>query len=455
MRSSAVRRGANSGYRAADLLRHNAATHQRRARERPSVPPLVRPAEPVRPPIRLRYLLLIALFVTGGFWLEPRARAAWKVHGLATALADYGACMVGPTGPGLLRAHQVDQFRELVRRRIVIAGLGDAPFERCAPLATTLGAGPAAVQAHRAPAFSFAEYGGNPKPERSLADLAVTPEVLAKEARAAWPFVRGYAGLVKPSLSAREAAHPVPVAAPAAGRGLPGGRAYYRAARVERDGIVLAHGQGANLGVFRSTDGGATWKPVPASQAGDLAERCPAGSDGRAFTLNADAGGAMQVLSLTQGQATSVATLAAGRESVLAVACDERLLVAAVRPEGSERATLRQCAFAGACGPLPEPGFSGKLGLDFPLDLARVAGTTVLALTMGNVVRVTSSRDGGSWTPLAVAFDGGEQALRGARMPTRLLTVGRRLFLHGSAERANDTYGLLVSEDQGASFRGR
>jgi hypothetical protein len=40
-------------------------------------------------------------------------------------------------------------------------------------------------------------------------------------------------------------------------------------------------------------------------------------------------------------------------------------------------------------------------------------------------------------------------------MPTELLTVGKRVVLHGSALRANDTYGFLYSDDQGASFRGR
>jgi hypothetical protein len=75
---------------------------------------------------------------------------------------------------------------------------------------------------------------------------------------------------------------------------------------------------------------------------------------------------------------------------------------------------------------------------------------------MGNLVRVTSSRDGGaSWTPLAVAYDGGEYPLPPARMPTELLVIGRRVLLHGSAVRPNDTYGLLYSDDQGASFRGR
>ena len=96
-----------------------------------------------------------------------------------------------------------------------------------------------------------------------------------------------------------------------------------------------------------------------------------------------------------------------------------------------------------------------ELGLDYPLDLARVNGATVLALKMGNIVRVTSSRDGATWAPLSVAYDGGEQPLSAGRMPTELLTVGRRVLLHSSALRGNNTYGLLYSDDQGASFRGR
>jgi hypothetical protein len=417
---------------------------------------VVRPAELPKPPIRLRFVLLLALLAGVGFWLEPRARAAWKVHGLATNLADYGACMVGPTGASLLRGHQLEEFRRLVRRRLVTSALSEAPFERCAGGAVALGAGPTAVQAHRGAAWTFSEYGGNPKPERSLADLSVTPDVVAREAHAAWPLVRGYSALVKPSLGAREAQHPVATPAPAGGRGLPAGQAHYRATRVDRDGILLAHGQGANLGVYRSTDGGATWKAVPASQAHDLAERCPVGNDGRAFLLKAEGGDGMQVVSVAPGRDPVVAALSSAKETVLAVACDDRALVAALRPEGAERAFLRQCGFAADCAALPEPSLSPSVGLDFPLDLARIGGTTVVALTMGNVVRVTSSRDNGaSWTPLAVAFDGGEHGLSAARMPTRLLAIGRRLLLHGGSPRPSDSYGLLVSEDQGASFRGR
>jgi hypothetical protein len=87
--------------------------------------------------------------------------------------------------------------------------------------------------------------------------------------------------------------------------------------------------------------------------------------------------------------------------------------------------------------------------------VARVQGTTIVALAMGEVVRVASSRDGGSsWTPFSVAYDAGE-ASRGGRVPTELLAMGRRVLLYGTPRRAGDTYPLLYSDDQGASWHGR
>lgn len=436
-------------------MRTSLSTLDRVRATRPSAPPVEKPPAPSAPPIRLRFVLLFALLALGASSLYPRLDAAWRVHSLATALADYGACMVGPTGPALLRDHQLTEFHTLARRRLVTALAGDVPFERCAGFARTLSADAGVEQAHRAAAFTFSEFGGNPKPTHSLAELAVSPETVAHEARRAWPFVRSYAALVKPSLGVKEAPHPVAPAAPALGRGLTPARAYYRAARVTAEGVVLARGTGANLEVWKSTDGGATFKAAAPELARDFSERCVL-ADGKALTLQND-GESTRVLSLGSEGPQSAAVLAKGGESVVSVACDERLLVAAVRPSGSSRAMLEQCAFGAACIPLPAPSLGRpELGLDYPLDLARVNGATVLALKMGNVVRVTSSRDGGaSWTPLSVAYDGGEQPLPPGRMPSELLTVGKRVLLHGSASRPNDTYGLLYSDDQGASFRGR
>jgi hypothetical protein len=423
---------------------------------RPSAPPVERaPALPA-PPIRLRFLLLFGGFAAVASWLYPRLDAAWRVHALATALADYGSCMVGPTGPALLRDHQLDEFRTLVRRRLVTAPAGEAPFERCAGFAATLAKSPGAAAAHRAPAFAFSEYGGNPKPEHSLAELGVTPDTVAHEARRAWPFVRSYAALVKPSLGVKEAAHPVAPATPAQGRGLTPSHAYYRAARITPDGVVFARGAGANLEVWRSSDGGATFKPALDAPARDFAERCALGAEGRALYVRTD-GDITSVVSAGPERAPTAAQLGKAGDTLVAVACDERGLVAALRPAGSARASLSQCSFGAACVPMATPNLGRPdLGLDYPLDLARVNGTTVLALKMGNIVRVTSSRDGGtSWTPMSVAYDGGENPLPSVRMPTELLTVGRRVLLHGASVRPNETYGLLYSDDQGASFRGR
>jgi len=406
-------------------------------------------------PVRLRHVLLVGLLALFASWVYPRAKAAWRLNGLAVALADYGACMVGPTGASLLRGRQMDEFHTLVRRRLVTAPAGEALFARCAPLARTITGSAGIEAAHRAAAFEFAEYGGNPRATRSLGELAVSPDAVAVEAHRAWPIIRGYSTLVATSLGAYEALHPVAPSEPARGRGLPSDRAHYRVARTGPDGVLVAIGAGANLGVFRSTDGGVTFQPAPRSAAAGMAERCPAGADGRAFVLAADAEGTLAV-SLVPGAEPRSARLAAESEELVSVACDDRVLVAATRPEGTRRASLRHCVFQGPCREMPAPDLGrADVGLDYPLDLARVASTTVMALQMGNVVRIVSARDGGGWTPPSVAYDGELHPLPAGRRPTRLLTVGRRLLLHGFGARASDTYGLLYSDDQGASFRGR
>jgi hypothetical protein len=103
------------------------------------------------------------------------------------------------------------------------------------------------------------------------------------------------------------------------------------------------------------------------------------------------------------------------------------------------------------------PAFAGANGaIEFPVDVARFHGTTIVALVTGSLVRVASSRDGGvSWTPFSIAFDAGEQALRSARVPTELLAIGKRVLLYAPPGRAGETYPLLYSDDQGASWHGR
>jgi hypothetical protein len=92
----------------------------------------------------------------------------------------------------------------------------------------------------------------------------------------------------------------------------------------------------------------------------------------------------------------------------------------------------------------------------YPLDVARVDGTTVLAVSMHGVVRVTSSRDDGvTWTPYAVAFDRAEHPTlhEDAATPDHLLAIGSRLLLYAGATQPNQPYPVLVSDNGGASWR--
>ncbi len=410
------------------------------------------------PPIRLRYVVLFALLASACAWGYPRLAAAFKLQGLATALGDYGSCMVGPTGPGLLRAHQMDEFAKLARRRLLAAGPDDAPFAACAPFAKTLTGSDESERAHRARAGTFAEYGVSPRPEQSIAGLGVSTRPVVELSHDAWPFVRGYATLVRASRSGLEAAHPIAPPAPAAGRGLPPARAFYRGTKSVAGTLVLAHGRGANLNVYKSRDGGASWSIAPESGVEDIAERCAAGTSGRGFEIvNGGDGAGLLVRSVAPDTAPVSARLAADADTLLAVDCDASMLVAAIGPEKSAQKSLVACKFGGACEPMPFPHPGGRAGeVAFDFDVARVNGTTVLAIETSGIVRVASSRDDGrTWTPLTVAYDSSEYPLPRSAMPNRFLRVGRRLFLHGTSTRSNPTYGLLYSDDAGASFRGR
>jgi hypothetical protein len=90
------------------------------------------------------------------------------------------------------------------------------------------------------------------------------------------------------------------------------------------------------------------------------------------------------------------------------------------------------------------------------MDVARVSGVTVIALTNGDIVRVASSRDDGrTWTPLSVVYDAAEAGpeATGLPPPGRLLALGEHLLLYGGAQRRDQAYLVLGSEDQGASWR--
>jgi len=417
-----------------------------------------------RLPFRLRSLLLLALMLAGGWWAYPRASAAISLHASGNQFADYALCMVGPTGPSLLR-DDPDSFLRLARRRVVGAQPDDRPFQDCASAAFELTGSRNVERAHTAMAWSFEEYGSSadqrhqgPRGSIRITDLLVTTDRLADLAEAAWPFSRGgYTRLIKRSPNAHEAVHPAAIPSPGLGSGLPAWRARYRAVQRTSRGWIAAFGNGALLEVRESGDGGLTWAPAPPGgrNISDFAERCPAGDRSYSFGLDEE-GTHHTVTSVGPDSVPTVAELADSDLVVFAAACDAAALVAALKPEASAEVTLLRCPFQASCVPMTMPTLSGVDARPrYPLDVARVSGATVLALNMGGIVRVTSSRDDGlTWTPLTVAFDreAHPEFRAHVAVPRRLLALGDHLFLYGGAPKTTETYPVLVSDDQGATW---
>lgn len=407
-----------------------------------------------RPPIRIRTVLALGLVAWCLFSLVPRGLAGYRVHTLATSVADYAVCMVGPTGPALFRDNS-PEFAKLVHRRIVTAGAGERPFEKCAKHALAITDSPEVARKHALSASSFADYGLNGS--ETVAGIAVTSEPLVTAAHSAWPFVRGYTALVKPSLGAYEAIHPVSLSRPGVGRGIPGYRGLYRSVKRGPDALWLAFGKGSHLSVHKSTDNGLTWRAASPTNSGDFAERCLTG-DGRAYEVTTSADhDVLEVHSIDQDGTAHAMQLAPESSAVQALACDERALVVLLKPAASKASQVMTCPFASRCTLQPGPRAEALPGLyEQTLDIARAHGTTVLAVTSRDIVRVTSSRDEGrTWSPFYVAFDATEhpEVRADVRIPSRLLTVEDRVFLYGGGNRAQQSYSVLVSDDHGASFR--
>jgi hypothetical protein len=393
-------------------------------------------------------------------WVAPRAKAAWQIHAIGSALADYSLCMVGPTGPEMIR-DDAQAFRRLVRRRLIGAAPDEAPFARCARAAGELSASPEAERVHVAKARSFVEYGieASGGGRNTLTMLRVDGSLLIQRAREAWPFVRGNpARLVRPSLGAREAVHPVPPAAAGLGRGLPPGRGLPKNTWRSGDSLWVALGNNAGQSSYVSNDGGLSFRAArSAPGAEERSGRCIGKDPRRGFTLSSDSDGSLLVSAFADERTGEPQAAVRGEHRLYAVACDEDALVVAARADQSLAAELVLCRTGRTCVPLALPAvapFSPLTGESF--DLARVAGATVLAVESRGIVRVVSTRDDGtSWTPPNVAFDAGEPSSPRAdiSVPTRLIAFGSRLFLYGATLKASQTYPLLASDDQGASFR--
>jgi hypothetical protein len=367
-------------------------------------------------PVRLRFVVLLGALALLTSQLYPRMQAAFRLHTVATAFADYALCMVGPLGPALLRDNP-SEFRKLARRRLVLAGADERPFFKCAKGAGEIMSAVEVERAHRAEAASFLEWGGAASPgavSYRLDELSVTTKPLAALAESAWPFVRsGYLALIQPSAYAAEAPHPTELPRPGVGRG-----------------------------------------PTPARS---LVQCTPSGESSGDYVLSVSADRRTKMVrSVTPEGVTSDATLAPVEARVFAVACDDRALVAAVGHASSRAVSLYVCPRLGSCTELPLPRF-GKNGPppSYPLDVARVDGVTVVLVPMNGLVRVASTRDDGrAWTPFVVAFDASAHPeLRfDTPIPSKLFTSEKRLVLYGEPQRRNAAYPILVSDDAGASF---
>lgn len=371
-----------------------------------AVPAVAAPA----PLVRIRYVLVVGVLVTAGLVLVPRARAAFQLYSAATAFADYALCMVGPTGPSLLRDNP-QEFWRLARRRLVTSLPDDHPFKKCEKTAAALAGTAISARAHVAAASSFVEWGGegvDGPPQYRLSDLGVGTRRLADLAERAWPFVRdGYTSLVQPSSYAPEAPHPLEPPRPGAARGAVPRRTLARCESADQAAEFVL----------------------------DLS------SDRRFKVVRSSAGG---------GERTE-ARFASAEARVFSVSCDGAKVLVGFGREGSRDVWLASCALGGGCEKVELPKLvPGGPPVRFPLDVARVDGVDVAAMTMQGIVRVASSRDdGATWTPLMVAFDPAEH---GGRTDTaaRLVTVGHRLLLIGSG--TGNEYWVLASDDAGASW---
>ncbi len=414
-------------------------------------------------PIRLRHLLGLGALVLAIQALVPRALAYWRLHGTATEFANYALCMVGPTGPVLLRDRPGDFWR-LVRRRLVASPPEARPFASCVPALEAFVDEVARRRFHQAKAQEFGEFataqGGLPSP-LSIEDLRVTSAPLQALARAAWPFAgTNYAELVKPSRNARAAPHPVGLAAPAAGYGLPSASLGYGAMSATEGAHLLVTGRDANLSAYRSRDGGVTWSAVDTASATVRANsgRCAVPGTAAAFRLSM-VGEQLRVESWLDGEPETSFPLASADSRLLGFSCDATAALALVRDDESTRPAFRLCPHLERCRDVAvPPDLRGEPTAGAILSLARVKGVAVISVANRGIVRVISSRDDGeSWTPPVVAYDVREHAgLPHARAtPAQLLGLGDRVLLYAGADSPAARYPVLVSDDFGASWRGQ
>jgi hypothetical protein len=340
------------------------------------------------------------------------------------------------------------EFKALLRRRLLSAEDVEQPFVNCRSLYEQLFETPG--NPLLSAAGDFQVYSGlNGTTAPALEQLVPRVEELHALGEAAWPFTRKPTlEMIRPSAHAKEAPHPVEFPQPVAGLGLPSGDALYRTAWQHGGTVHLALGQGAQLAVLESIDGGQVWTKgsLAAPGLGEHAGRCAATDSRQSFLFEHD-DGKIAVVSLA-GDDPVGRTVLRIRAKPHQSSCDNNTALFIAEPADNEAPYIVLCQHAGRCGKLQVPATwtSGSF------DIAQLDGVAIVATLTTGVVRVRSSRDRGkTWTPATIAMD---VAGTGSSAEVHLQPIGSNLLLWVSDEGKRKAYPLAVSSDFGASFRG-
>ncbi len=391
----------------------------------------------------------------GAFWGLPRARAAWRLHDLAVLFADYGLCMGGPTGAVLLR-DQPSEFWKLIRRRLVAAPGNECVFAKCATLAQRLTGLNSLGVLHGAQAKEFAEW-GVPSATLGLQPLRQAMPDLSDLAEGAWPFLRSsVAVLVKPSLGAIEAMHPVGTAQPGTLVGLQLEGRIFRSRRVTDRGWFVVTSNGHDTRAVRSRDRGRKWTSTSPWQSAlqGTGDRCSSDGSDRAFGLDEHRpGSGPSIVYYDHDTRTGQSWLGGPNHQVISLGCDENAGVAITQFDKGNLG-IWLCIFDQSCKPLPTPPIFEDSSAG-GIDVARTRGSIVIAITQGSVVRVVSSRDDGrSYTPFTVVIDHDEcsSTPHSDYSPANLLAIAGNLILTQEATSDKIHTLAIVSNDFGASW---
>jgi hypothetical protein len=309
---------------------------------------------------------------------------------------------------------------------------------------------------HQAPAKDYADWGNHGR-TLDLRQLAQSMPSLADIAEQSWPFLRtGVSELIKPSLGAKEAVHPLGIAEPSVLEGLQLHGQMFRARRVTEHGWFVVTSNGHESRAVRSRDSGRKWTRTSPWQTAlqGTSDRCSCDGGDRAFGLESNRSGlGPSIVYYDHDSRTGQSVLGGPHHQVKSLGCDENAAVVLTDTSQGELG-IWLCVPGQSCKPLPTPPIFREISAD-GLDVARLRGAIVVAVTQGSVVRVVSTRDDGrSYTPFTIALDHGDNLAtdRSGHFPAQLLAVaGSVLIIEEASTSASPTL-ALVSDDLGASW---